>query len=591
VCAGTATSFLDASSVNGSSINSWNWDFDSNGSIDNTSQNPNYTFATAGNYTVTLNVSSAQGCSSSYSAAVTVLSNPTASFLSANACQNAASQFTNTSSVPSPAGITAYQWSFGNGGSSAMQNPSYAYSSAGTFNVSLTVVSSQGCTGSTSSNIVIYPLPVVNFSSTSVCFNQPTVLTNQTSINNGSISNWEWDFDNNGSVDATVANPNFVYPSAGSFICKLKATSANGCSASATMPVTVYANPVAAFSSQSVCLNKAMNFADHSTTSMGNITVWNWDFDSDGIVDNVSQNPSHTYTTTGTFLVTLEVQTSNGCVTTIQKAVRVNPNPVVNFIAPVQQGCPSLCINFTNSSTIATGNISHWSWNFGDNTLPSTLQSPQHCFGTGQYHPVLTAISDSGCVGSYTASTAINVFPTPDAGFAITTDNSESPDIIDPSVNIVDQSNGASTYQYFISDGAYSTNGTFSHTFNSETEGTYMVTQVVTNIHGCKDSITKPVEIKPAYTFYIPNAFSPNNDNKNEIFKGEGIGIQEYNMWIFDRWGNMIFYTNELERGWDGRFQGGSEKTVMQDVFVWKVQLKDIFNKKHDLKGTVAVVR
>lgn len=591
VCQGVATPFTDLSTVNGSSISSWAWDFDNNGTVDNTTQNPNYTYAGAGNYTAQLTVTSAQGCSSAISSAVTVLANPTAAFTFTNSCQNTAVAFTNTSSVPSPASITTYQWSFGNGGGSAVQHPSYSYSSAGTFNVSLTATSNQGCTGSSTSPIVIYPSPVANFSSTAVCFNQPTTLTNQSSVSSGSIVSWDWDLDNNGSVDATTANPNYVYPASGNFNCNLKVTTNNGCSASTTLPVVVYANPVAAFHSQSVCLNKAMNFSDHSTSSMGNIIAWNWDFDSDGTIDNISQNPSHTYTSTGTYLVTLEVQTSNGCVTTIQKAVRVNPNPIVNFSAPVQSGCPDLCISFVNNSSISSGTITGWNWNFGDNTAASTLQSPQHCFGTGNYLPTLTAVSDSGCTAVYTATTAVNVFPEPTADFTITSDNGETPDIIDPAVNIIDQSNGASSFQYLISDGSFNDNPTFSHTFSSETEGTYTITQIVSNTFGCKDTISKPVEIKPAYTFYIPNAFSPNEDGKNDLFKGEGIGIQEFNMWIFDRWGNMIFYTNDLDNGWDGKFQGRSDKTVMQDVFVWKVQLKDVFNKKHDLKGTVAVVR
>ncbi len=99
------------------------------------------------------------------------------------------------------------------------------------------------------------------------------------------------------------------------------------------------------------------------------------------------------------------------------------------------------------------------------------------------------------------------------------------------------------------------------------------------------------LEIKPAFTFYIPNAFSPNEDGINDHFKGDGIGINEYKMWVFDRWGNMIFYSEKLDHAWDGTFQGKSDKVVMQDVYVWKVELKDVFSKKHDYHGTVSVVK
>jgi gliding motility-associated-like protein len=132
-----------------------------------------------------------------------------------------------------------------------------------------------------------------------------------------------------------------------------------------------------------------------------------------------------------------------------------------------------------------------------------------------------------------------------------------------------------------------------SHAYEEDAPYTYYVTQWVQNTYGCKDSITKPVEIKPTWGFYIPNAFTPNGDGINEGFKGTGYGIDNttYNLWIFDRWGNMIFYSNDMEKTWDGRIQGKSGDIVQEDVYVWKVRFSDYTGRRHEYKGTVSVVK
>ena len=98
------------------------------------------------------------------------------------------------------------------------------------------------------------------------------------------------------------------------------------------------------------------------------------------------------------------------------------------------------------------------------------------------------------------------------------------------------------------------------------------------------------IEIKPGFTFYIPNAFSPNSDGVNDVFKGTGIGIKTYTLMVYDRWGNLVFTSNDLETGWDGTFNGGT-KVSLEDVFVWKVELRDDYNKEHDYKGTVSLIK
>jgi gliding motility-associated-like protein len=221
------------------------------------------------------------------------------------------------------------------------------------------------------------------------------------------------------------------------------------------------------------------------------------------------------------------------------------------------------------------------------------------------YAVSLTVTTDSGCTASLTKTNYITVYPHPKADFGW---GPQDADVENPIITFVDESQGASGPNSYGPNGmlwylgdvfANNTSNYVNnvqnpvHAYSYETPYTYYVTQWVQNTYGCKDSITKPVDIKPSFTFYIPNAFSPNGDGINEGFKGTGIGIDNttYNLWIFDRWGMMIFYSNDLEKSWDGRIQGKGGDIVQEDVYVWKVRFHDYNGKIHEYKGTVSVIK
>ena len=121
-------------------------------------------------------------------------------------------------------------------------------------------------------------------------------------------------------------------------------------------------------------------------------------------------------------------------------------------------------------------------------------------------------------------------------------------------------------------------------------DGTYTVTLTVVDGNGCIGSVSHPVVISPEFTFFIPNAFSPNGDGVNDYFYGKGVGIKKYELYVFDRWGNLIFFADELDKYWDGKANHGSDM-AQQDVYVWKVKLTDVFDKKHNYIGTVTIVK
>ncbi len=270
----------------------------------------------------------------------------------------------------------------------------------------------------------------------------------------------------------------------------------------------------------------------------------------------------------------------------------INPNPVIDFSVNIPKACPDHCVNFTDLTTVG-GNtkIDKWIWNFSIDS--SKIQHPTNiCFvKPGFYDVSLTAISDAGCKSSLTKPQFIETYPEPTAAFRV---NPTSASIYDPSFNFYNQSSlDVVSWTWNLGDGKIISPKIQnpSHTYELGVSGTYTIGLFVANNYGCVDTTYRNVEVLPEFTFFIPNAFTPyRNDGTNDTFFGKGVGIIAYHIWIFDRWGNMVFDTTDINHGWDGRANGGQD-IAQQDVFVWKVKLTDIFNRKHDYIGTVTLVR
>jgi gliding motility-associated-like protein len=587
VCEGQATNYLNTSSITGGSISNYIWDFNSDGTPDNTSMNPSFTFATAGTYNTQLMVVTTGNCSATYSVAVNVYANPVMQFAANAACQGAATSFTSQCSV-SNGQITTYNWSFGDATSGNQVHPQHVYNSYGTYNVLLTATSNHNCSNTMQQTVVVHPKPVVNFSSSIACLNQTTQFNNQCSIVSGNIVLYQWDFDNNGSIDNTTANPGYVYPTAGNMQSRLIAVSNNNCSNQSLNNVVVHYNPVANFSVPSACMPQSSHFTDASLSNDGAITSWSWDFNGDNLPDNLMQNPQYNFAQAGNYGVKLEIQTQYGCTSTLMKSAYVNATPTALFSAQNPMGCPSLCVNFANNSSIGSGAISTYQWIFGDATPPSYAQNPVHCYETGNYGVTLKAVSDSGCVGNSYVPNFVQVYPTPLAGFDILPAEVE---ITTPLVEVQDRSAGANSVVYFLSDGTTKNTPNFSHLFNTDEAKTIAILQVVSNVHSCRDSIVKDLTIKPSWVVYVPNAFTPNHDGLNDGFRASGIGIEAFKMQIFDRWGKMIFETNDINLPWDGSVGRGDAGDAKQEVYVWKVKVKDVNHNDHDLSGHVTLLK
>ena len=285
--------------------------------------------------------------------------------------------------------------------------------------------------------------------------------------------------------------------------------------------------------------------------------------------------------------VVVIVTDANGC-TQDSTFTITQPAPInfISFVGTPLNGCSPLTVDFINTTdTSLTTNIL-WSLGNGNSSTNDTISTVYSTPGT--YDVSLTVTDNNGCSGILTKNAYITVYNPPIADF------SSTPLIVtvfDPSIDFIDQSfyNIVSWYWNF-NDLGNSSNQNPNFTFPEDT-GSYQISLLVEDNNGCKDSVTKTVTIKGEFGIYVPNAFTPDADGKNDIFSPQGFGItnKDYSFIIFDRWGELIFETHSIERGWDGTYKG---KLVPNGVYVWSLSFIDINGKKHLNKiGNVTIVK
>ncbi len=585
VCLGGITQFTNVSSPGSGFITNYLWNFGGNNT--STATHPNFQYNQHGIFQVQLTAVTNNNCIGAITKTVQVYANPVVNFSAQNACANTVLNIVNNTQVQG-AQISNWNWNFGNNNFSQFPNPLYAYNTPGNYNITLQVTSSQGCNASGTAAVTIYDIPQTGFNSSPACLNQSTQFVNTTIINNSNIAKWRWDFENDGVWDDTVSvNPSYIYPNFGNYNCRLQAISNHNCSAQSINQVTIHPNPVALFKANSACLGEKTTFTNLSYAPGSYITSYQWQYYGDGFISNVYPNAGHVYQAPGTYLVKLEVQNAYGCVNTLSKPVYVNAKPIANFITGPAKGCEKVCVDFTNLSSISQGSIVTAQWLFGDGSQPAYGNNPKHCFRSGIYHVTLKIASDSGCTAMYTAQNAVEVYPNPVASFEV---EPYEVDELEPTVTVSGNASGADQIRYYINDGSIYLTNNFSHSFNNLDLQVPVIFQVVKNNYGCSDTTSRTLKIKKSFAIYIPNTFTPNEDGLNDGFMAKGYNIKEFSIRIYDRWGHVVFESNDINNAWDGRTKNSSEP-IKNDVYVWQANVVDINNKTHQLTGHVTLLK
>ncbi|MCX7861661.1 MAG: PKD domain-containing protein [Bacteroidales bacterium] len=272
--------------------------------------------------------------------------------------------------------------------------------------------------------------------------------------------------------------------------------------------------------------------------------------------------------------------------------ITVHPLPQVSFVSDTVSGCEPLTVTF-HPQISSPGQ--QYVWNFGDGSINqiSFEQHPTHTFNyDGVYDITLTITSPNGCTNSVTYNDMIRVYPKPDARFTYTP---QTVSIVKPEVIFTNLSTDADWYIWSFGDGDSSN---LIHPYHWYKHlGVYLVELIAITQKGCKDTARSYVTVRPEYTFYAPTSISPDFDDLNDIFYvvGTGITSKNFKMYIYDRWGEIIYETDKYDPndpakyGWDGTVK--NHKSAPPGTYVWLVKYTDPDNIQHEESGTVTVIK
>lgn len=303
---------------------------------------------------------------------------------------------------------------------------------------------------------------------------------------------------------------------------------------------------------------------------------------SHGLPNGTTFEPSgtDTYTVTGT--------DANGCVNEDDITVTVEPIPQPSFVADTLMGCEPMTVNFTNTTA---GNLVDCSWDFGNGNTGVSCTDIQNLYENGGTYDVsLTVTTVNGCTNSVTYDDYIYVEQNPIASFIPSLYTVIS---LDTEVSFDNKSTGAVNYLWdFGHDSTTATTENPTHEFPDDETSGYMVTLYAYSPIGCIDSFATVIQVNEEVIYYIPNAFTPDGDEFNQTFQPiftAGFDPFDWNMKIYNRWGEIVFESNDHTVGWDGTYNG---RLVPDGTYVWTVEFKTIASdERRTATGHVNVIR
>ena len=436
-------------------------------------------------------------------------------------------------------------------------------------------------------SIFIFDIPVANIEV------PPEIQCEGLSIPFGNNStgavNYYWDFGVPGiNTDfSTSATPNYLYPSSGTYTVTLIAGSSPLCADTISINIDVNEDLTLSFThTDSMCIvNNSYEFVG---TAFGpnNITL-EWDFGP--FATPSSSTLSHVsgvnYSQAGTFPVKLKAM-FDICSDSVSSTVFVYAEPEIGFSFVNTIQCAPSTASFINTSQSDTPPIFYW--DFGDGGS-SSMEHPFHVYNNvGNYSVSLTMITTEGCIDTLylLQQDLVTVYPSPSAGFTVTPNQT---DICDSEIEFIDQSVGATDYFYFFDHYNFtSKSANFIHEYTLS--GSDYPMQIVSNDYGCKDTARCEVFIEP-FTIYIPNAFVPDGDNVNdEFYPVTSFEIIEWDFKIFNRWGEVLFQSNNPDYKWDGTFNGNP---CQDGVYAYVLKYKSCANEHNTelISGHVSLLK
>ncbi|MEZ5108766.1 MAG: choice-of-anchor L domain-containing protein [Bacteroidia bacterium] len=506
-----------------------------------------------GNYVVT--VTDANGCTASASQSITVWSLPSPVISGDN---NICIGETATLSTGNYA---SYQWSTG------ASTDSISTTTAGNYIV--TVTDMNGCVNTSAPfNVAVHQLPSAIVSgTTAICVGQSTPV--QIDITGTPPFRYGYTDGSTAFGPFTTSNSTVTIPVAPTsattytlnLITDLYCNGNFGGSAAITvnpLPQPVITGPSAICENETAMLNA------------GAFAAYQWSTGENTAFINANTNGNYTCTVTSAV----------GCVNSANFYLTVNPLPVVTFTNDSSLTCEVPRIHFTNTSVYPAGSV--FSWNFGD--AVSSEMNPVHQYDSSGTYPVTLIITTpAGCVDSSTQNVDITIFPLPLAQFDVSPDFAP---LYNSTIELKDNSENAVTWHWDFGDGQKSDIPVSQYQYQSP--GKYTITLQITNIAGCESVTSREVFITP---FFIPNAFTPNGDGKNETFydPGYAFDVSSVTMRIWNRWGQMVFSSDNMSHVWDGKDASGND--APQGVYYYTLKVVQNSGHENDYAGSVTLVR
>jgi PKD repeat protein len=552
--------------------------YDGNNSVDTT-------------YTATLVATSIYGCESQVSLPVHVYHTPIAlaSVDTTQGCFPTQVTLHNAS-----IGASIYQWAYGNGFTSdttAMyhQVPFYNYTNNPlTYPIQLIASTEMGCQDVTTTSVTIGPQLIASFvMPLEDCSPFATYIDN-TSIG-GNVYNWNF----GDGETSNVYEPNHTFFNWGmsdtTYTVELVISDNFGCTDTAITTVAVYPIPVASFMvspSQQVWPNATVVL--DNTTMAGSINS-SWSM---GNSTNLYTNEpgSFSYTSWGEYTIQLVVSNGSCSDTTYQSIEILPPLPVAAFEGPAE-GCVPLTVQFDNLSE----NHVYSSWSFGDGGSSNTTDPSYTYYQPGTYTVSLIVTGPGGETDQMVQEQIIVVHPRAQAAFTITPTEVNVPG--EP-IYCLNLSSGASGYSWDFGDGTNSTAENPLHEYQEE--GVYSIQLIAENSFGCPDTMLLVDVVRAIVGGMIdfPNAFTPSttgsnggyydaNSMDNDYFFPMNAGVVDYHLMIFNKWGELLFESKDVKRGWDGYYRG---ELCRQDVYVWKVNATFANGESTTQSGDVTLI-
>ncbi|MCB9185148.1 MAG: gliding motility-associated C-terminal domain-containing protein [Flavobacteriales bacterium] len=387
---------------------------------------------------------------------------------------------------------------------------------------------------------------------------------------------YHWDFGVAGTFSDTAfaEDPVFTYPDTGVYSVTLVANPGYPCADTTIDDILVYNDvSVDILSSGEQCFDA--NSIDFSAVGdFGSGATFYWEFQNGTPSTSTEMNPQGVvFDTVGTYDVSVQV-TEAVCTDEAISTIEMYPRPQAFFNADNLQGCAPLGVFLLDSSLAYTPHQSQW--DMGDGT-ELTGSRVLHAYQTpGTYDITLTIWTETGCVDTsvFQIPNAIEVLPLPTASLGVDTNFKY---VYDPVFTFTGTSNAVSC-ELFPGDGTTVSdsipNCTFEH-FYSDT-GNYQAVIVFTDDNGCVSSDSIWVRVEPEVRFWVPNAFTPNGDRINDTWGPKAFGMSEYEIWVYDRWGNLMFHSEDPFEKWDGSKDNKGNHDPVNGVYAYRILARSV---------------